>query len=94
MRNSSVPANLLAVRPSHWPDVTVSTNRMIKNRRFIAMSKIRWLSPITSEVAEFSFAGFGTTLRGARQQRHVASGWARWDNAGLGPANDPTLDSY
>ncbi len=83
---------LLRLRPAHWPQTEVSINRAIKNRRFIAMSFVRLASPLTGQVMEFTFSAFGTSLRGARQQRRPQGGWARWDNA-AGFVNDPTLDS-
>ncbi|HYE06529.1 MAG TPA: hypothetical protein VEL07_13520 [Planctomycetota bacterium] len=84
--------SLMRLRPAHWPEASVSINRAIKNRRFIAMSFVRLASPLTGQVMEFTFSAFGTSLRGARQQRRPDDGWARWDNA-AGFANDPTLDS-
>jgi prepilin-type N-terminal cleavage/methylation domain-containing protein len=62
---------LLANRPPHWPEVTVSICRSIKVRRFNNLCKVTWRSPLTGDTAEIAFSGFGTTLRGARQQRHL-----------------------
>lgn len=81
-------------RPTHWPEVTVTTQRFIKTARFVNLCRVRWVSPITGERAELAFTGFSTTLRGARlQRRHPdhGGGWARWDNA-TGATNDLTLD--
>jgi prepilin-type N-terminal cleavage/methylation domain-containing protein len=77
--------------PAAWPKATVSVARFIKTARFVSLCKVRWTSPLTGETAQLAFAGFGTTLRGARQQRRLTGGWAAWD----GPANasnDRTLD--
>jgi prepilin-type N-terminal cleavage/methylation domain-containing protein len=94
-KRSAAPRALFpaALQPAHWPSVTVSTARFIKNRRFIAMNRVRWISPTTGEVAEISFSGFGTSLRGARQQRAQGVGWADWDDA-PSTVNPPTLDDY
>ncbi len=80
-----VPAVLLQARPTTWPRVAVSVARFIKNARHVALCKVRWQSPVTGEVIELSFAGFGTSLRGARQQRQPTTGWAAWDNAASVP---------
>lgn len=79
-------------RPAHWPDVYVSVGRYIKNARHVALAKVRQISPFTGETIELSWTGLGTSLRGARQQRHATTGWARWDN-GSNPTIDPHLDS-
>lgn len=82
---------LLPLAPSHWPRAEVSLMRYIKSRRFVALARIRWTSPITGESVGLAFSGYGTSLRGARQQRHATAGWARWDNAPTA-VNDATLD--
>ncbi len=82
---------LLPLAPSHWPRAEVSLTRYVKSRRFVALARIRWTSPITGESAGLAFSGYGTSLRGARQQRRADAGWARWDNA-TGAINDATLD--
>jgi type II secretory pathway pseudopilin PulG len=88
---------LPAARPAHWPIVSVSVARYLSHNRFAATCWIRWSDPISGQVSEFSFNGFGTTLRGARQQRlpgaiGTGAGWARWYANG-DPRNSPTLDS-
>jgi type II secretory pathway pseudopilin PulG len=85
------PEKMLVQRPTHWPDVEVSVGRLIKNAHHVAVAKVRRTSPLTGEVIELSWCGLGTTLRGARQQRHQTSGWARWDNGG--GSVDPNLDT-
>ncbi len=95
---TAVPYRLLTLKPAQWPDVVTSVQRFIKNARHATISRVRWISPLTGDSAELSYAGFGTTLRGARQQRHPVTGWARYDNVigvdyGLVPAHH-TMDSY
>ncbi|HYE08293.1 MAG TPA: hypothetical protein VEL07_22455 [Planctomycetota bacterium] len=60
---------LVPLKPTAWPQVKVSICRSIKIRRFNNLCKVTWTSPITGDTAELSFSGFGTTLRGARQDR-------------------------
>lgn len=83
---------LITAKPSNWPDVSVAVGRLLKNAHFVAVAKVNRLSPLTGEVIELSWCGLGTTLRGARQQRHQGTGWARWDNAASATI-DPNLDS-
>ncbi len=95
-RKTAVPYGLLALRPANWPDVVTSVQRFVKNARHATISRVRWISPITGDSAELSYAGFGTTLRGARQQRRPDTGWALYDND-VDHSADPayrTLDSY
>jgi len=89
---SAIPDDHLALRPQNWPGLTVSVQRFIKNTRFVNIARVSWTNALTGEVAELSFSGFGTTLRGARQQRKddPNGGWAKWDNDGS--TNDKTLD--
>lgn len=88
---SAIPDNHLALRPQNWPGLDVSVQRFIKNTRFVNIARVTWTNPISGQTAELSFTGFGTTLRGARQQRNPTGGWAKWDNDGS--TNDRTLDS-
>lgn len=91
---STLPlTNLMGSAPSTWPTVSVGVGHYVKSAHFVNLAKIRWVSPLTGQIAEFSFDGIGTTLRGARMQRRPTSagGWAAWDNAS-GAANDPNLD--
>ncbi|MBA3845456.1 MAG: prepilin-type N-terminal cleavage/methylation domain-containing protein [Planctomycetes bacterium] len=80
-----------AGRPSHWPNATVSVSHFIKDARPISMCKVRVVSPVTGNAIALTFSGWGTTLRGARQQRGRNGGWVRWDNAS-GYVNPQTLD--
>jgi prepilin-type N-terminal cleavage/methylation domain-containing protein len=88
---SAIPDNHLPLRPTNWPGLDVSVQRFIKNTRFVNLARVTWTNPITGQTSELSFTGFGTTLRGARQQRKSDGGWAKWDNDGSTP--DRTLDS-
>ncbi|HYE04811.1 MAG TPA: type II secretion system protein [Planctomycetota bacterium] len=90
---TAVARPLVAPSPAHWPSVAVSTARSLRLRRFIAMSRVAWADPVSGERGQVAFSCMGTTLRGARQQRHPNGGWARWDDAPTA-TNDPTLDSY
>lgn len=81
-------------RPTHWPEVTVTTQRFIKTARFVNLCRVSLVSPFTGAKSELTFTGFSTTLRGARMQRRhpdTGGGWARWDNA-TAATNDLTLD--
>lgn len=88
---SAIPDDHLPARPTSWPGLQVSVQRFIKNTRFVNLARVVWSNPISGQTSELSFTGFGTTLRGARQQRAAAGGWAKWDNAS-GVTNQPTLD--
>jgi hypothetical protein len=83
-------------RPEAWPQVKVGVARYVKSAHYVNIAKISWMSPLTGELSELSFTGFGTTLRGARMQRKPGTGgmagWARWDNAAAA-TNDQHLDS-
>ncbi len=66
---SAARQQLITLRPTHWPAVRLTFHRSIKERRFLSLCQIAWTSPVTGATAQLSFAGFGSTLRGARQQR-------------------------
>jgi hypothetical protein len=90
---------LMAVKPSEWPSFSISVMRYITANRFATVCCIRWVSPLTGEVKQLNFNGFGTTLRGARQQRRRAAGggWASWDDDGMdhsADSNFQNLDTY
>ena len=84
---------IMAGTPTNWPNVLVGCGHYIKSAHYVNLAKIRWTSPLTGQVAELSFDGLGTTLRGARMQRRPgsATGWANWDNA-TGATNDANMD--
>lgn len=70
-------ATTVANKPAHWPSLTVSSLRFIRTGAFINLNRITWVSPFTGQGLELSFTCFGTTLRGARQQRkRDEPGWA------------------
>jgi hypothetical protein len=57
------------------------------------MNRVIWTSPLTGQPTELNFSAFGTTLRGARQQRHrTQRGWS--DPFVANPAASPNLDTY
>lgn len=88
----NLPEKLQSAKPDTWPDIDVSVGRLIKNAHHVAVAKVRRYSPVTGELIELSWCGLGTTLRGARQQRHPSKGWASWDNASSAII-DPNLDT-
>lgn len=78
--------------PATWPTVSVSVSRFVKTARFVSLCKVKWTSPLTGESAQLVFSGFGTTLRGARQQRNeTGTDWAHWDGYN-NLTNERTLD--
>ena len=78
--------------PATWPTVTVSVSRFVKTARFVSLCKVNLTSPLTGENVQLLFTGFGTTLRGARQQRtETGKEWANWDGYN-NLTNDRTLD--
>ena len=88
---------VLSIRPATWPALSVSIARTLAFARFACVARIRWTSPLTGTAAELSFCCFGTTLRGARQQRRPDAGWAAWHSADATAAppsgNDLNLDN-
>ncbi len=90
--NARVEQVLMPLRPAAWPQATFSIMRFIKTRRFVNLATIGFTSPVTAERVELSFTGFGTTLRGARQQRGPLGGWTDYDNA-TGPSLGANLDT-
>ncbi len=82
--------------PENWPGLTVSTLRYVRTGAFVCLNRITWISPMTGKETEFTFTSFGTTLRGARQQRTKnGSGWAD-PYKGYDPSKPETvhLDHY
>jgi len=95
---SSIVKPLLPLKPDTWPDCSIRTYRHMKVGHFINSCEVTWTSPLTGERSSISFNGFGTTLRGARQQRALnpspgSGGWAAWYNLG-DSRNELTLDDY
>jgi hypothetical protein len=92
MSHTNFPEPLLAARPEIWPATEASVGRFIKNARHVALARVRQQSTFTGNLIELTWSGLGTSLRGARQQRHQTTGWARWDNRS-GATVDPNLDT-
>ncbi len=89
---SSVDGTLNPQRPAHWSALRSQVQRYMLGARPINRIVLTLSDPLDGKVWDVSFTSMGTTLRGARQQRHRDGGWARWDNQALG-TSDPTLDS-
>jgi len=65
-------------KPQKWPDVTCSYFRYIGPAHHGMVATLNWSSLVREEAARIYVTPFGTTLRGARQQRHRDGGWATW----------------
>jgi len=81
---------------------------MVQNR-FPTICRMRWGDPVTGQQVELQLTALGTTLRGARQQRHRdLPTWALWHGVSYNlssgmqadfppgqptKVNDPTLDT-
>lgn len=78
--------------PTHWSQPLVAVGRFVKEGHFVRLARIQGQNPLTGQTIELSWAGLGSTLRGARMQRRNGSGWAAWDN-GSGARRDAHLDS-
>jgi prepilin-type N-terminal cleavage/methylation domain-containing protein len=79
--------------PMTWPTLNVSTLRHRRTGASVCLHRITWTSPLTGAQTEFTFTAFGTTLRGARQQRlRDEPGWA--DPFPETGSPQPNLDSY
>jgi prepilin-type N-terminal cleavage/methylation domain-containing protein len=82
--------------PAAWSKVDVVVKRIVFRARFTNICSVRWTNPLSGKSAELNFTAFGTSLRGARQQRKEDSGWAKWygpsDSLPSGQRNDTTLD--
>jgi hypothetical protein len=85
---------LMFRQPENWPTAFVGSFRARIRTGFINLARVRLTDPASGAVREFSFNIFGTTLRGARQQRRhpdIGGGWARWHGTGAA-GNDRTID--
>lgn len=79
--------------PVTWPSLNVSTLRHRRTGASLCLHRITWTSPLTGAQTEFTFTAYGTTLRGARQQRlRDEPGWI--DPFPKTGAPLPNLDSY
>lgn len=88
--------DLMAIRPTEWPDIAINVHRYVKNSRMLNLCIIEIFDPTTSTRTSLPFTCFGTTLRGARQQRSPSlanGGWATYNNANPNKVVlSPTLD--
>jgi prepilin-type N-terminal cleavage/methylation domain-containing protein len=81
---------LMTAAPSTWPGVSTSVERFVTYDRFTAVMRVKMTDATSGQHIEFNFSGFGTSLRGARQQRKLnkskggppvaGQGWAWYDN--------------
>lgn len=71
-------AKQLELKPTAWPEVSVSVARYLRLCRFSNQFTVSWTDPISGEQADLRFTAMGTTLRGARRQRGL-------DSAGSSP---------
>lgn len=78
--------------PEHWMQPLAAVGRFVKEGHFVRLARIQGHHTLTGQTVELSWAGLGSTLRGARMQRRNGRGWAAWDNA-PGARNDAHLDS-
>jgi prepilin-type N-terminal cleavage/methylation domain-containing protein len=83
---------LCARLPDTWVRPFVAVGRFVKEGHFVRLARVQGQHPLTGEIVELSWAGLGSTLRGARMQRRSDRGWAAWDNRATA-RNDPHLDS-
>jgi hypothetical protein len=67
--NVSLTDDLAPLHPAHWPTTTSTVMRYFCLGKFFNLCLIKLSDPITGQTTQISFNGFGTTLRGARQQR-------------------------
>jgi len=65
----SLPADLIAQRPSHWPQVTAEVRRTMKWQAMLNACYVRIIDPINGRMTQLVFPVTGTTLRGARISR-------------------------
>ena len=61
--------SLLPQKPTSWPSLSVIQRRFCVANHFVNLCEVRWQMPTTGEEGAITFNTFGTTLRGARQQR-------------------------
>jgi type II secretory pathway pseudopilin PulG len=81
--------------PETWPELRVSTIRHMHAGQFRCLNRITWIDNLTGKETQFSFTAFGTTLRGARQQRQPATAAEKWANPfKLTGSADTHLDDY
>ncbi|HYE04379.1 MAG TPA: hypothetical protein VEL07_02555 [Planctomycetota bacterium] len=69
MRRTTSASTLVPLRPTHWPEVSVSVARYLRLCRFSTQLAVGWTDPVSGGRADLRFTALGTTLRGARRQR-------------------------
>jgi prepilin-type N-terminal cleavage/methylation domain-containing protein len=89
---------LMSMAPLSWPSVTTSVERFLTYDRFAAVMRVKLYNGVTGQHFEFNFSGFGTSLRGARQQRSQSAGkgFVAYDNNVTPDSNassQPNLDT-
>jgi len=99
---------LTDARPAGWPQVNFSTQRYMYRGTFMDICRVAFTDTDKGVSKAIFFNVFGTSFRGARQQRNPTGGYARWympeaerarspstySASGLNiPVNDPNLDS-
>ena len=82
---SGATEQALPQRPSFWPEVSCEVRRILEHGHFITTCMVNSVHPLTGQKISVAFAVISTNLRGARQQRLPATGWAD-------PFSGPTLD--
>lgn len=90
--HSTIAEPLMPMRPTEWPNLTMTVQRGMNLGRMRTVCRVRWTDNQTAAVAELHVTSIGTSLRGARQQRQLTQGWAVWYGPG-DPRNSKNLDS-
>lgn len=88
--------NLMRISPAEWPEVVIQVHHYAKNSRMFSLCLLSIFDPMTGARTTLPFTCYGTTLRGARQQRIPGTangGWSTYNNANpqqiiLGPSLD------
>ncbi len=65
-------------KPESWPDVHYEYMRYSGPGRFNSLASLSWSGITQQKPTRVYLNLFGTSLRGARQQRHRDGGWATW----------------
>lgn len=92
-QRATITRPLYYQKPRRYPDVQLSVARFMGPTHRGLLNSVTWTSTITQERCRVYINLFGTTLRGARQQRAQNGGWADWYGVG-DPRNSKTLDDY
>lgn len=67
---------LMNAKPVQWPKLSLVVGRWLCAGRLVPALSVRMDAPLSGQFFEITCNAFGTTLRGARQQRHRDGGWA------------------